>query len=93
MTGPASAPADDLTGHLNALADSLVGIGLIARPLSRSRHPGLKVTNPEVTQLSETIYAARSGDGTAWFWWSWGERIDLIGNEPEVAATIVKVLS
>lgn len=93
MTAPGPKPAYDLTGHLNALAASLAGSGLVARPLPRRRHPCLRVTNPQATQMSEIIYAACSRDGRAWFWWSWGERIDAIDNEPQVAARIVKVLS
>ena len=93
MTAPQAASMDELTRHLDVLATNLQLLGLTVRPVARSRHPGLKVINPAVQQLSETIFAARSSDGTAWFWWSWGERIDALGNEPAVAQRIVRVLS
>lgn len=93
MTAPGPKSANDLTGHLNALAASLAESGLVTKPLSRSTHPCLRVTNPQAAQMSETIYAACSRDGRAWFWWSWGERIDVIDNASQVAARIIKVLS
>jgi len=92
MTAPTAATVD-LAGQLAVLAADLEDLGLATRPLSGQRRPCLKVTNPNAKQLSEVIYAARSRDGQAWFWWSWRERIDSITSTQAVAATIARVLA
>lgn len=93
MTEPSAASTDLLTEQLIVLAADLERLGLRARTLPGRQPPCLRVTNPQVAQLSEVIYAAKSRDGGTWFWWSWGERIDDITNAQAVASRIARVLS
>src|SRR5215472_16003346 len=92
MTSPAAVTAD-LAGQLAVLARALEALGLETKALTGSRRPGLQVTNPKFTWLSEVIYAARSRDGQAWCWWSWGEQIDAITNTRAAASVIARVLA
>jgi len=52
------------------------------------RPTAIKVTNPQVTALSETVVA-----GEDWYWWSWAEKVAPAADVSEAAAVISRVLS
>jgi hypothetical protein len=93
MTACQTATTADLTNSLDALAANLEGLGLTTKVVPGSTPPRLKVTNPQVTQLTETVVATGGRDGSLSFWWSWGERIDAITETQAVAARIARVLT
>jgi hypothetical protein len=85
--------AEDLAGQLGVLAVGLQELGLRVKVVSGRLPPRLTVTNPQVGQLSEVIYAANGRDSGPCFWWSWREPIDAITNTDAVAARIARVLA
>lgn len=91
MTG-AITDASQAEGQLGALADNLSGRGFTARVTRIGRYRCVKVANPAVPQLAETIYLARS-DGAWWFWWSWADRIAQASDIETAAFKIAYVLT
>jgi hypothetical protein len=62
--------------HLDDLRAALDAAGFVTKiDQSRSVSPFLRVTNPNVVQLSEAIQCDHhaSDGGALWFFWSWGE--------------------
>ncbi|WP_285776923.1 hypothetical protein [Microtetraspora sp. NBRC 13810] len=78
--------------HLKALADVLGSLSLGAR-VEDGDTPRLVVTNPRVSQLSESITVALDGDSVRQFWWSWGDPIAPVGDLHAVATRIRYVLT
>ena len=53
----------------------------------------MHVANRWAAELSDTIYAAPAEDGSWWFWWSWEDRIALVGDVEAAAFKIAYVLT
>ncbi len=93
MSAPQEESAEELAGQLSVLASGLRELGLRVKVVPGRFPPRLTVTNPQVAQLSEVIYAAIGRDNDPCFWWSWQEPIDAIANTEAAAARIARVLA
>jgi hypothetical protein len=85
-------PAAETVGQLQALADDMTGRGFDARVTQDGARARVSVAHRDVSQLSEYIYAAPTGDGHWWFWWSWGDRIAQVTAMETAAFKIAYVL-
>jgi hypothetical protein len=71
--------AGSILRHLDDLRATLEAAGFVTKIEETGQSPGaspfLRVTNPNVVQLSEAIRCDRHGadGGALWFFWSWGE--------------------
>jgi hypothetical protein len=79
--------------QLEALAEDLEGRGFIATVTQAGGDARVSVVNRLASQLSENVYAARAGDGSWWFWWSWADRIAPITEVETAAFKIAYVLA
>jgi hypothetical protein len=80
--------------YLEKLGEELTHRGLEAFVMAPpGRVPSLYVVNPAARALEENVYAGLCSDGMCWFWWSWAERIAIVDDIDQAAATIVRVLS
>jgi hypothetical protein len=93
MSAPEEESAEDLAGQLSVLAGDLQELGLRVKAVPGRFPPRITVTNPQVAQLSEVIYAANGRDSGPCFWWSWREPIDTVTNTEAAAARIARVLT
>ncbi|MFC5181038.1 hypothetical protein [Actinomadura harenae] len=79
--------------YLEELGDELVRRGLRVRlTVPRGQAPGLHVTNPDASALTENILAEEDADGW-WYRWSWGERLAPAGSVADAADLIQRVLA
>jgi hypothetical protein len=85
--------AREATWQLEALAKDLEARAFAARLVNSGEHIGIGVTHRVVSQLSETVYAGPAGDGTWWFWWSWGDQIAPVSDVETAAFKIAYVLT
>lgn len=71
--------AGSILRHLDDLGAAIEAAGFVTKIEQTGQSPGvsafLRVTNPNVVQLSEAIHCGpHAADGGAlWFFWSWGE--------------------
>jgi hypothetical protein len=86
-------PAADVLGQLEALVEDLTGRGFDAHVIRDGNRARVSVAHRSVPQLSENVYAAPTGDGRWWFWWSWGDRIARITSVETAAFKIAYVLT
>jgi hypothetical protein len=79
--------------YLEPLAEALSQRGLLAKVTRIGDGPSfVEVINPDVPDLAESIFAARTGQDW-WFWWSWAERIAPAGEIGPTAERIAHVLA
>jgi len=78
---------------LESLAAALAGHGFDTRISRGGGTLSLSVINRGAPDCNENIAASRAGDGTWWFWWSWGDRLACIGDIERAAFKIAYVLS
>ena len=93
MTASGQEAAREAAGQLEALANDLEARGFAARLVNSGEHMGIRVAHRVVSQLSETVYAGPAGDGTWWFWWSWGDQIAPVSDAQTAAFKIAYVLT
>ena len=93
MNASGEGAAREAAGQLEALAKDLEVRGFAARLVNSGGRMGIRVTHRVVSQLSETVYAGTSGDGTWWFWWSWGDQIVPVSGVQTAAFKIAYVLT
>ena|SRR5579859_1933217 len=86
-------PAAEAVGQLQALAGDLTGRGFDAQVIQDGARARVSVAHRDVSQLSENVYIAPTGDGRWWFWWSWGDRIARITAVETAAFKIAYVLT
>lgn len=86
-------PAAEAIKQLQALAADLTGRGFDAHLIQDGGRGRVSVAHRSVPQLSEYIYAAPTGDGRWWFWWSWGEQIAQVTAVETAAFKIAYVLT
>lgn len=79
--------------RLQALAADLDKRGFGARVLATSGRLRVWVQNRSVPQLSETVYAAPTEDGSWWLWWSWSDQLAPIDDVDTAAFKIAYVLT
>lgn len=79
--------------QLEALAEDVEKRGFAAHVMQGDRYPSVSVVNRSVPQLSESVYAAPSEDGSWWFWWSWADRLAPIDDVDAAAFKIAYVLT
>lgn len=76
-------------GYLEQLGQTLTGCGwttTVARPLGGP--PFLRVTNPELTQLTDTVFCVLNVDGTWVYRGRWGA---LLGAADDLTGAVAKV--
>ncbi|MFJ2034349.1 hypothetical protein [Streptosporangium sp. NPDC087985] len=80
--------------HLEELRNRLQVVGFQARVCSAPRRDvaSMRVINPEVTSLTEIVYAAQEA-GQWHFWWSWAEKIAPVDEIDAVTKRIAHVLT
>jgi hypothetical protein len=79
--------------QLDALAEDLASRGFDTHVIRDGGRARVSVAHRDVSQLSETIYAAAARDGRWWFWWSWGDRVARITAVETAAFKIAYVLT
>jgi hypothetical protein len=85
--------ADDAARRTGALAAEMRERDFLADTLRTGGRLCVHVANRCAAELSDYIYAAPAGDGSWWFWWSWGDRIALVGDVEAAAFKIAYVLT
>lgn len=90
-----SAPAGDLTdthveqAELETLATEVTARGYVARLYTPdARLPYLEVRNPQVSALSERVYAQAGA-----YWFSWAQKISDTDNPADAARRLDRVLA
>jgi len=79
--------------RLHDLAANLGQRGFSARVLVTGDKLRLWVQHPDISRLSEAVYAAPAADGSWWIWWSWADQLAPIGDVDEAAVKIAYVLT
>ena len=67
--------AETACHQLEALADEMFRRGFFAKVTTDREPPYVTITNKNVSQMAENVYAAPTRDGAWWFWWSWAEKM------------------
>jgi len=93
MTATDAEAAQRAAEQLGVLAENLVGRGFAAYLIEVGNRPCLMVASRSVPQFPEKVYAALADDGSWWFWWSWADRIALVGEVETAAFKIAYVLT
>jgi hypothetical protein len=88
-----STEAPDTCAQVEALAAKLSRRGFATTVVSGGQYVGVTVLNRDAAHMADNIYAAPDRDGSWWFWWSWADRIEPIGEVDAAAAKIAYVLS
>jgi hypothetical protein len=92
-TRPNASVPGTARSYLEPLAEALSQRGLVARVTRIGDGPSfVEVVNPDVPDLTESIFAAQTGPEW-WFWWSWAERIAPAEEIESTAGRIAHVLA
>jgi hypothetical protein len=90
-----SAPAGDLTdtrveqAELETLAAQVTALGFVAQLYTPdARLPYLEVRNPQVSALSERVYAQAGA-----YWFSWAQKISDTDDPADAARRLARVLA
>lgn len=78
--------------HLERLAVELTKREFHAEVITRDRRPYLRVTNPDLRDLTERVVCRPADDGTWCFWWSWQHLIGSVDDLDTTARRIMTVL-
>jgi hypothetical protein len=78
--------------HLERLAAELGRRGLNTQLVAGGRRPFLKVTNPDIPELTERVLCGRAEDGTWCYFWPWRQPIGPADDLETVAGRIAAVL-
>lgn len=93
MTATDTMAARKAVEQLKVLGADLTRRGFTTTVVEGGGSPFVNVINRQSSYLSEKVYAAPTGDGSVWFWWSWAERIAPIGHVTTVADRVARVLA
>lgn len=85
---------DERVGYLEELVHALGIRGLVARVVRPQTGPAfLRVINPAAASLAENVTCAPAAGGRDhYYWWSWGDPIDQVGDPNDAATKVARVL-
>jgi hypothetical protein len=78
--------------HLRRLAEELRNQGFASQLLAAANQPCIRVTNPDIPELSERVLCRPAEDESWCFWWPWRQPIGSVDGLVAVCSKITTVL-
>ncbi|HEV2374551.1 MAG TPA: hypothetical protein VGS19_20610 [Streptosporangiaceae bacterium] len=78
--------------YLARLAEELAKRELTAELTEGTKHPSVKVANPDVPDLNERVLCDQADDGSWCYWWPWRQPIGSVDDLETVVGRVAWVL-